>query len=70
MIMVWSSRHHYDEVFLTFSLFGHISLGKERCCDWVGEHKLIKLIDDSIDGRFSSESVEKGFFCCFDFNFN
>lgn len=55
LIVVRSSRDQCDELLLSLSLFLHISITEEGTHDWISEHVLVKLVNNSANSSLSSQ---------------
>ena len=54
LVFVGTSGDKGDELFLPWSLFFHVGVGKEVFGDLIGKHEFIELVDDGTDGSLSS----------------
>ena len=60
-IFVGTAGNQGNELFLPGGLLRHVGVSKEGGSDRISKHELIELINDCVDGCFSSESLVK---CC------
>lgn len=59
-VLVRSSKSHGKEMFLSLSLFFHVSIFEKILHHWVNEHLVIEFVDSSIESSLASQLIVQG----------